>query len=161
MAPIEVREERAFDNMVKAIDMFDMFERVSINNHKSFLPHLSVFKVPLAANSVTQSQQSFNVCLRVRAPRAQLTREIMLVADVWACDLSPLELQNAETKRVASSAGSRRIEFTAEGQTLVGMKGGRYGPERLVKVQMYSTTMALSTMNNNLLVTIHQCAQAR
>ena len=80
------------------------------------------------------------------------TRDILLVGDVWACDLSPLELQNAETKRVASSAGSRRIEFTAEGQTLVGMRGGQYGPERLVKVQMYSTTMALSTMNN-LLVT--------
>ena len=46
----EIREDRAFDNMHKAIDMFEMFERLSINNHKSFLPHLTVYKVrfPLA-----------------------------------------------------------------------------------------------------------------
>lgn len=52
-APMEVREERAFDNMLKAIDMFEMFERLSINNHKSFLPHLAVYKVcSLACASV-------------------------------------------------------------------------------------------------------------
>ena len=43
--PIEVRESRAFDNMVTAIDMHEAFERVSINNHKSYLPHIAIFKV--------------------------------------------------------------------------------------------------------------------
>ena len=45
MCPMEQREERAFDNMVKAIDMHETFEKVSINNHKSFLPHIALFKV--------------------------------------------------------------------------------------------------------------------
>ena len=32
--------------MCKAIDMHEeAFEKLSINNHKSFLPHLTVFKV--------------------------------------------------------------------------------------------------------------------
>ena len=44
-APMAVREERAFENMCLAIDMHEMFEKVSINNHKSFLPHISIFKV--------------------------------------------------------------------------------------------------------------------
>ena len=82
-----------------------------------------------------------------------MSRDILLVADIWATDLSPLELQNAETKRVAATGGSRRIEFSqGAGLTIVGMKGGKFGPERLVKLKDYSTTMALSTMNN-LLVT--------
>ena len=42
---MDVREARAFDNVKKAIDMHEAFEKVSINNHKSFLPHLAIFKV--------------------------------------------------------------------------------------------------------------------
>ena len=45
MCPLEQREMRAFDNMTKAIDMVEAFERISINNHKSFLPHIAVYKV--------------------------------------------------------------------------------------------------------------------
>ena len=43
--PMPQREARAFDNMCKAIDQHEMFERVSINNHKSFLPHIAIYKV--------------------------------------------------------------------------------------------------------------------
>eukprot|EP00965_Chrysotila_dentata_P180859 5970043-Pleurochrysis_carterae.AAC.1 len=71
--------------MCDAIDMYEVFERVSIRSHKSFLPHGAVFKV---------------------------TADILEVGDVWAVDLSPLELQNAETKRVASSSGSKRLVLT-------------------------------------------------
>eukprot|EP00965_Chrysotila_dentata_P201978 6180857-Pleurochrysis_carterae.AAC.1 len=39
-----IREARAFDNMRDAIDMLEVFERVSIRSHKSFLPHGAVFK---------------------------------------------------------------------------------------------------------------------
>ena len=45
MCPMERREQRAFENVITAIDMKDQFERLSINNHKSFLPHLCVYKV--------------------------------------------------------------------------------------------------------------------
>ena len=45
---MQQREERAFDNMRKAIDMHEAFERISINNHKSFLPHIAIFKVRTA-----------------------------------------------------------------------------------------------------------------
>ena len=55
MCPMDVREARAFDNMHRAIDMFEMFERLSINNHKSFLPHLAVFKVGFSTAPVRKS----------------------------------------------------------------------------------------------------------
>ena len=45
LAPMDVREARAFENCCTAIDMFEMFERVSIRNHKSFLPHGACYKV--------------------------------------------------------------------------------------------------------------------
>ena len=79
-APPDQRRARAYDNCCKAIDMHEMFERVTIRNHKSFLVHGAIYKV---------------------------SRDIMAVGDVWAYNLSPLELQNAETKRTASSSGSR------------------------------------------------------
>ena len=40
-----MREERALDNTIRAIDMHEAFEKVTINNHKSFLPHLAIYKV--------------------------------------------------------------------------------------------------------------------
>lgn len=80
---MEIREARALDNCRRAIDMQEMFERVSIYNHHSFLPHGAVFKV---------------------------TRDILQVGDVSAHDLSALELQNAETKRVFESGGSRHLK---------------------------------------------------
>ena len=70
---MSVREARALDNMQRAIDMKEIFERVSIRNSKSFLAHAATHKV---------------------------TRDILTVGDVWAMDLSPLELQNANTKLV-------------------------------------------------------------
>ena len=45
LCPMAQREERAFNNMVSAIDMQEAFERLAINNHKSYLPHLAVYKV--------------------------------------------------------------------------------------------------------------------
>ena len=84
---------------------------------------------------------------------AQCSRDILKVGDVWATDLSPLELQNAETKRVAQSGGSKRLEFTRAGMTVArGLRGDKQGPAKLTQQKQYSTTCALSTMNN-LLVT--------
>ena len=45
MCDYSTRESRAFDNMCAAIDMHEIFERVTIRNHKSFLPHLAIHKV--------------------------------------------------------------------------------------------------------------------
>ena len=39
----------------------------------------------------------------------KITRDILKVGDIWAYCLSALELQNAETKRVATSGVSRRL----------------------------------------------------
>ena len=55
MCPLDLREDRAFDNMCLAIDMFDAFERLSINNHKSFLPHLAVYKVGFSTAPVRKN----------------------------------------------------------------------------------------------------------
>ena len=43
--PLDERDERALDNCCAAIDMHEMFERISIKAHKSFLPHAAIFKV--------------------------------------------------------------------------------------------------------------------
>ena len=74
-----------------------------------------------------------------------MSRDILRVADVWATDLSPLELQNADTKRTAESGGSRRLTMSTSGQARAPLKG-RAGPARLVQTKGYSTTMALSTL---------------
>ena len=115
-----VREQRAFENMRAAIDMQEAFERVSICNHKSFLPHGAVYKV---------------------------TKDILEVGDIWRVDMEPLELQNAESKRVAEKISARRLELSKSGQTLVGPRHG-YGPARLVSTKGYSTTLAISLMRN-------------
>ena len=110
---LEEREARALDNMRTAIDVHEIFERCSIRNHKSYMPHGTIFKV---------------------------TRDILTVGDIWAYCLSALELQNAETKRVASSGGSRRLQMTSSGQT-------RRGALPVISATSgYSSTMAISTL---------------
>ena len=116
-----VKEQRAFDNMCSAIDMHEMFERLSIHNHKSFLIHGAVYKV---------------------------TRDILNVGDVWAFCLSALELQNAETKRVASSSACKRLTLSTSGETRRPLGPGVSGPPQLVPTKGYGSTMVLSTMNH-------------
>ena len=120
LAPMAVREERALDNMRSAIDQHEILERVTIRNHKSFLPHGAIFKV---------------------------TQDILEVGDIWAFNVSPLELQNAETKRVASTGGARNISFRKEGRAHVPVKQGKEGPANLSMTKGYKTSQALSTLN--------------
>ena len=88
--------------------------------------------------------------------RMQATRDIIRVGDPWAADLTPLEAQNAETKRVATSSGARRIEISTAGQQLIPLKSGELGPCRLVPstgvpTKGCNTTMALSTLKHLLI----------
>ena len=122
LAPMAVREARAFENCLTAIDMYEMFERVSICNHKSFLPHAACYKVGL---------------------------DILQVGDVWAVNLSPLELQNAETKRTARSSGSKRLTQTTSSQTRPSLRGAS-GPSNLITTKGYPTTAALSVLRHML-----------
>lgn len=119
LAPISQREERALSNCRSAIDMHEMFERVSVRNHGSFLPHGAIFKV---------------------------SRDILRVADVHAVNISPLELLNGETTRTADAGGSRRLTIKDAGETRRPMRGTHEGPEQLVRTKGYSTTMAISTL---------------
>ena len=48
---------------------------------------------------------------------------LLLVGDIWAIDLSPLELQNKGTKLIADKVGARRIEFTSSDTTEQQRKG--------------------------------------
>ena len=109
-APMEEREARAFDNCCTAVDMFEIFERVSIRNHKSFLPHAACYKA---------------------------SQDILEVGDVWAVNLSPLELQNAETKRTASSSGSRRLTTSSSGQMRPSLRG-HSGPSNLITTKAWT-----------------------
>ena len=72
MCDLRRREERALDNMRSAIDMMEIFERVSIRSHGSFLIHGAVYKC---------------------------TRDILMPDNPWAVDLSPLELQKSKMRR--------------------------------------------------------------
>ena len=92
----------------------------SHNGHGSFLPHGAVFKV---------------------------TRDILEVGDVRAHDLSALELQNAESKRVFERGGSRHLEFSKEGTT---HKKGSDGEYRLIATKGYGSTAATSTLTKML-----------
>mmetsp|Transcript_7677 Transcript_7677/g.15984 ORF Transcript_7677/g.15984 Transcript_7677/m.15984 type:complete len:415 (-) Transcript_7677:70-1314(-) len=102
MCDMQRREQRALDNCRTAIDLHEIVERLTARGklgHQSFLFHGAIFKV---------------------------SRDILTVADIWSVGTSPLELQNAETQRVASSSGSRRMTMSGK----------------------YSTTLAISTLRN-------------
>lgn len=116
----EVKEKAALRNCRLAIDMQEIFERVSIRAHKSFLPHAAVFKVSM---------------------------DILSVGDVKHFNTSALELMNANTKRTANSNGSRRLTLCTSGYKRASMKS-TIGPGRLSSTKGYSTTMVLSTLKH-------------
>ena len=122
MAPMEVREKHAFQNCCAAVDMVEIYERVSIRNHKSFLPPAACYKVG---------------------------RDILEVGDVWAVNLSPLELQNAETKRTARSSGSRRLTLSTSSQMRPSLRGAER-PSNLITKKGCPTTAALSVLKQML-----------
>jgi len=83
-----VRETHALKNGRSAIDMHEIYERATIRKHGSYMPHGAIFKT---------------------------SRDILKVGDIWRFCTSALELQNAETKRVAKSGGSCRQQMSAAG----------------------------------------------
>ena len=99
--------------------MQEILERVAIRNHGSFLPHGAVYKV---------------------------TRDILKVGDVWAPDLSKLEMQNAATKRVARGGGARNLTMRTEGKARAPLVSA-IGPANLVATKGYSGSMSKSTLN--------------
>ena len=117
-----VREQRAFENMRAAIDMQEAFEREGVDMQ------------PQVFSPTRRSLQGHQ-------------RHSGGWADIWRLDMEPLELQNAESKRVAEKISARRLELSKSGQTLVGPRLG-YGPARLVSTKGYSTTLAISLMRN-------------
>lgn len=121
---MERREERALDNMRRAIDMQEIFERIG-PSHKSYLPHGAVYK---------------------------FSQDILQVGDVWAVGTSPLEAQNAETKRVASAAASGRLTFATSGTMTCPTSRKSEGQPKVVTTKGYTTTMAVSCLRKLLAV---------
>jgi len=117
-APQEDKETRALENMQLAVDMHEMFERVSLSRHGSFMPHAAIYKI---------------------------TQSILEVGDVEAFDTSPLEMQNAETKRKARSTGATNRTTIPEG---VSQRGPRKkeGPPGLHTVAARAATTATTTL---------------
>ena len=109
---------RALENMQLAVDMHEMFERVSLGLHGSFMPHAAIYKI---------------------------TQSILEVGDVEAFDTSPLEMQNAETKRKARSTGATNRTTIPEG---VSQRGPRKeeGPPGLHTVAARAATTATTTL---------------
>ena len=105
------------ENCRRAIDMHEIYERCAIRKHGSFMPHGAIFKV---------------------------TRDILKVGDIWPYCLSALELQNAETKRVARSGASFRHQMSSSGET---RQRGRNTDEAVVSATIgYGTTQCISTL---------------
>ena len=117
MCPLAEREARAFDNMCKAVDQFEIFERVTIANHKSFLPHAAVYKQ---------------------------TTDILTIGDVWSADLTPLEMQNASTKATATDCAPRRHAISSSGQSRARSGGSQAG--NVIATKGYSTSQAVKTL---------------
>ena len=61
---MEMREARAFDNVLKAIDLHETCEKISINNHKSFLIHIAIYKARCTPKATIKSA----VCVRHSYP---------------------------------------------------------------------------------------------
>jgi hypothetical protein len=99
--------------------MHEIFERLAIRKHGSFLPHGAIFKV---------------------------SRDILLVGDIWAIDLSKVELNNAVTKRTADQGGTRNLTISTGRTTVAPQRSCIPGPAALVQTKGYCTTLALSTL---------------
>ena len=71
--------------------------------------------------SSASPQRITNPFCRSTVPSSKVTRDILAVGDVWSYGTSPLELQNAETKRVASDVGATNVTFnsTRENATIM------------------------------------------
>ena len=41
----DVKEKRALENMQLAVDMHEIFERASVGQHGSFMPHAAIYKI--------------------------------------------------------------------------------------------------------------------
>jgi hypothetical protein len=123
LATVEEREARALDNMRHAIDMAEMLERVSACRHNSFMPHGAIFKT---------------------------TTDTLSVGDVWAFDLSPLEMHNAEAKRTGVASGSRRttMSTSSQAQEKPSRNSGKEGPAQLVQTKGCPTMQSLSILSN-------------
>ena len=118
LCPVEQREDHALKLCRAAIDMHEAYERIGIRRHKSFLPHGAIYKMP---------------------------REILRLGNTWAVCCSSLELQNAETKRIAASSGSRSLEKRDSGMQRTVSKDG---VQKRTATKGNSTTMSLSTLNS-------------
>ena len=103
--------------MQLAVDMHEMFERVSLSRHGSFMPHAAIYKI---------------------------TQSILEVGDVEAFDTSPLEMQNAETKRKARSTGATNRTTIPEGFSQRGPRK-KEGPPGLHPVAERAATTATTT----------------
>jgi hypothetical protein len=101
--------------------MQESFERIAAKNngYGSFLPHGAVFKV---------------------------TRDILEVGDVWAHDLSALELQNAESKRVFEAGGTRHLTMTDAGTC---HRKNADGEVKVFVTAGYGATAATSTLKED------------
>ena len=97
--------------------MHEGYERLAIRHHKSYLPHGAIFK---------------------------LSRDILAVGDLWVVSSATLELQNAETKRVAEDMGARRLTLAAAGQNRSTARGADSSEYVAHTTKGYSTTLVFS-----------------
>ena len=76
-----------------------------------------------------------------------MTRDILAIGDVWAHDISPLELQNTDSKRTVELAGSKHLTTSDTGLT---HRKDKEGVVQSYATKGYSGTAALSTLRKTL-----------
>ena len=117
-----VKESHAFDLVCGMIDYCEILERVAKRKHKSWYPHVCLYR---------------------------WGQWILEKGDIWAVHMSALELLNAETKRTAESNGSKCLERRAHGFAQHGpLKVGANGPVRLVETKGYGGSLSESVMTH-------------
>ena len=84
------------------------------------------------------------ICYLSHGAVFKVTRDILEVGDVWAHDLSALELQNAESKRVFETGGSRHLQMTEQGTTH--KKAAGDSEHRIIATKGYGATAATSVL---------------
>ena len=83
--------------------------------------------------------------LMVHGAMYKNSEDIIRVGDVWRYCVSALELQNAETKRVAKSGGSCRQQFSTAGTTRRQGRNDTVGGVVTATIG-YATTQCISTL---------------
>ena len=121
-----VREDRTFENMGLAIDMQEIFERVSIRAHGSFLPHGAVDDVK-TTRDIIRVAEVLEGPARLVEPQRSPPSERLRRSRFWRSAVRDLGVASMPASRVAQRDGPGRSKRLSAGPSWSQL-GGEYDP---------------------------------